>query len=101
LSKPEVFQSRLAAFPKKILQDCSAFFLQNTRCDFAPVIQGLRLHEIHDASGSAGNRVCTTKNHAPDPCVHECAGAPRSRLCPDVKLAIYAAPITNCRFTPG
>jgi hypothetical protein len=37
--RPELFRCFLAAFAEKILQDCSAFFLQNAGGDFASVIQ--------------------------------------------------------------
>ena len=38
-SKHELSCSFLAALAEKILQDCSAFFLQNTGCDLAVVIK--------------------------------------------------------------
>jgi hypothetical protein len=89
----------LAAFTKKILQNRSAFFLQNTGCNFAPVIKGRHLKEVHHASGGSGRRICAAEDHAADSRVHDRACAHCARFFGHIKIAIRQTPITNGRFS--
>src|SRR6476659_3166627 len=65
--------SPVAAFAKKILQNRSAFFLQNTRCNFAPVIKSRHLKEVHYAPAGSGRQICAAEDDAANSRVHDCA----------------------------
>ena len=89
----------LTTFAKKILQDRSTFFLQNTGCNFAPVIKGRHLKEVHHAPGGSGRRICAAEDHAADSRVHDRACAHCARFFGHIKIAIRQTPITNGRFS--
>ena len=91
--------SPLAAFAKKILQNRSTLFLQNTRCNFAPVIKGRHLQEVHHASGGSGRQICAAEDHAADSRVHDRACAHCARFFGHIKIAIRQTPIANGRFS--
>jgi hypothetical protein len=89
----------VAAFAKKILQDRSTFFLQNTRCNFAPVIKGRHLQEVHHAPSGSGRWICAAENHAADSRVHDRACAHCARFFRHIKIAIHQTPIADGRFS--
>src|SRR5438067_10769068 len=95
---PEGSRLVAAAFPKEILQDCSALFLQNTGRNFTAVIQSGDLKKVHDASGCSSRGIRAAENYAPDPRVQKRTCAHRARLFSHIKIAISQTPITNGRF---
>src|SRR5881296_3753562 len=99
-----VKESRLAGFElsfcaKKILKDCGAFILQDAGCNVAPVVPLRYLQQVHHASCGPCRWICATKDHAPDPCMHERAGAHRARFLCHVKIAVDQSPIANRCFS--
>jgi hypothetical protein len=97
--KPETSRLLVAALPKKILQNRSAFFLENTGRDFASVIEARHLQKIHHAFRSTGGGIRAAEDHAPDSRVHKRARAHSARLLGHIKIAIRQTPITNGRFS--
>ena len=89
----------VSAFAEKILQNRSAFFVQNTRCDFTTMIQGRHLQEIHHATRSASRGIWAAEDHAPDSRVHKRACAHSAWLLGDIKIAIRQTPIADGRFS--
>ena len=89
----------VAAFAEKILQDRSTFFLQNTGCNFAPVIKGRHVKEVNYAPGGSGRQICAAEDHVADSRVHDRACAHCARFFGHIKIAIRQTPITNGRFS--
>ena len=91
----------VAAFAEKILQDRSTFFLQNTRCNFASVIEGRHLQEVHHAPSGSGKRIRAAKDHAAYSRVHDRTCAHCARFFGHIKIAIRETPIADGRFSLG
>src|SRR5262249_34004907 len=86
---------------KEVLQNRCAFVLENARGDFAAVIEGVVLQQIHDCPAGPGPRISAAKNYPANSSVNDCPGAHRAGFLGHVNIAVRQAPIAHGCFCLG
>jgi lipid-binding SYLF domain-containing protein len=83
---------------EKALEQRRTFLIQDSICDFAPVIQTGHLEQIDYSAGRAASRVGATKNHAAHPNMNQRAGTHGTRFLGYVEIAFIQAPVADGGF---
>ena len=78
---------------EKSLQELNRLFFEDTRGDFAGMIQGRLLQEIKKSPRCAAFRVTTAEDNPPDAAMYDRSGAHRAGLLGDVEITIGEAPV--------